>query len=191
MSLTSLKSSRSISSRTMPGRPRPSLASRADSRRVSVSRLARPVRASILACRVLRNIVPLRLLSETMTTAIDGSAQGPSRASAASSGAVIRLTPQIRTLLPNRSHCSGQRRGAQADQRVADQQRVQHDDHHGQAQAPRRAARVGFGGGVELPDGPRDGEPGDGQPDHAEHDHVQRPAATTVRSAGTAPRSAR
>ena len=107
MSLTSLNRLRSISS-SVTVRSTPSLAIRADSRRVSVNRLARPVRASVRDAAVLRNMVLLRWFSDTMTTDMDGSAHGPSSASAASSGAVIRLIPQIRTLLPNRSRCTRQ-----------------------------------------------------------------------------------
>src|SRR4051812_38991693 len=81
---------------------------RADSRLVSVARLARPVRPSVREAAVLRNIVVLIWFSETITTAIESSAHGPSTASTANIGAAIRLIPQIRTLLPNRSRCARQ-----------------------------------------------------------------------------------
>ena len=57
--------------------PRRSRAIRADSRRVSVSRFARPVRPSVRDAAVLRNMVLLRWFSETITTAMRGQRPRP------------------------------------------------------------------------------------------------------------------
>ena len=103
MSLTSLNRLRSISIRITP-RSTPSRAIRPDSILVSAERFANPVSPSVREAAVLRYIVRLMWFSDTMTTAMHGSAHGPRMASAATSGAAIRLTPQIRTLLPKRSY---------------------------------------------------------------------------------------